>query len=60
MPLTTLFNHEKARSAYEYGTDAISMFGLIVMLYLQQIILKLLPYQKQFKHFDCFSCLIDK
>ena len=34
------------------------------MLYLQHMILKLLPYPKQLKHFDsfnaCFSCLIDE
>ena len=41
------FQVQKARHAEEYGADAISTFGL-VMLYLQQIILKLLPYQKQF------------
>ena len=38
-----------SRRTYEYGADAIRMFGLI-MLYLQHIILKLLPYQKQLKH----------
>ena len=39
MPFNTFFKHEKVKRALEYGTDAIIMFGLI-MLYLQHIFLK--------------------
>ena len=41
----TLIKHETTKRALEYGADAISMFGLI-MLCLQHIILKLILYQK--------------
>ena len=54
MPITTLFKHEKARRAWEYGDDAISTFGLIMHKF------EAIALSKTIKTLDCFSGLIYK